>query len=217
MALIPAGDLTIGPENSVLVRVRAFYIDRVPVTVRDYTDFLFETHRAAPAAARDAVAEVSPALVARHVWVEGRAPEEYLAHPVVLVSWDDAVAYCAWRRARLPSEHEWERALRGDDAREYPWGNTEDTARLNSAELGPGDTTPVLAYSRGVSPFGLADGAGNVATWTVSAASSPDHFVVRGGAWNEPITSARITRRRQLPRDARSITLGFRCARDATP
>lgn len=217
MALVPSGDLTIGTENNVPVHVRAFYIDRVPVTVRDYTAFVFEAHRIAPAAIHDAASDVSAALVARHVWTDGRAPEEYLAHPVVLVSWDDAVAYCAWRHARLPSEHEWERALRSDDTRDYPWGNSPDTTRLNSIELGPGDTTPVLAYPRGVSPFGLADGAGNVASWTSSSASTPDHFIVRGGAWNEPITSARITCRRQLSRDARSITLGFRCARNAIP
>lgn len=217
MALVTAGDVTNALENSSPVHVHAFYIDRVPVTVRDYTAFVFETRRAAPAATRDAVPDIPASLVARHAWANERAPDEYLAHPVALVSWDDAAAYCAWRHARLPSEHEWERALRGDDAREYPWGNGPDAARLNSAELGPGDTTPVLAYSRGVSPFGLADGAGNVATWTSSPASSPDHFIVRGGAWNEPVASARVTRRRQLPRDARSITLGFRCARDATP
>ncbi|HLF03376.1 MAG TPA: SUMF1/EgtB/PvdO family nonheme iron enzyme, partial [Anaerolineales bacterium] len=90
-------------------------------------------------------------------------------HPVVNVSWRDAIAFCQWlsqqtsKTFRLPTEAEWEKAARGVDGRIYPWGDEWDATRLNSGESGPKTTTPVGAYSpRGDSPYGLADVSGNV-------------------------------------------------------
>jgi formylglycine-generating enzyme required for sulfatase activity len=102
-------------------------------------------------------------------------------HPVVNVSWNDAIAYCQWlndlRRIelplgvvlRLPSEAEWEKAARGTDGLIYPWGNTFDKNKCNIDEGGKNDTTSVGAYSpQGDSPYGAADMAGNVWEWTHS-------------------------------------------------
>jgi formylglycine-generating enzyme required for sulfatase activity len=74
-------------------------------------------------------------------------------HPVTLVSWDDAVALCAWagkvsgREVRLPSEAEWEKAARGTDGRIYPWGNQEVDKSYCNYNMYVQDTTPVGMYS----------------------------------------------------------------------
>lgn len=102
-------------------------------------------------------------------------------HPVVNVSWNDAVAYCKWFNEtyqnelkaaggltlRLPSEAEWEKAARGAYGNEWPWGNEFDPNKCNSVEGQKGGTTSVGAYSAlgGDSPYGCADMAGNVWEW----------------------------------------------------
>jgi formylglycine-generating enzyme required for sulfatase activity len=107
-------------------------------------------------------------------WAGGGPPRGKEDHPVVHVSWYDAMAYCRWlsrvtgKPYRLPSEAEWEKGARGNDRRIYPWGNQWDASRCNSVEGGKGDTTPVGTYPQGASPYELLDMAGNVFEWTQS-------------------------------------------------
>ncbi len=112
-------------------------------------------------------------------WRHPRGPDTNIdqkaQHPVVQVSWHDAMAFCDWlskvsgRKVTLPSEPEWEKAARGTDGRIYPWGNGAPTKDLLNFNSNVGDTTPVGQYSpKGDSPYGVADMAGNAWDWTRS-------------------------------------------------
>lgn len=102
-------------------------------------------------------------------------------HPVVNLSWGDAMAYCQWLSGvlklelpsefvlRLPTESEWEKAARGTDGREYPWGRTFNKDMCNTNESERNETTSVSLYSpQGDTPYGCADMSGNVREWTHS-------------------------------------------------
>jgi formylglycine-generating enzyme required for sulfatase activity len=101
-------------------------------------------------------------------------------HPVVQISWHDAIDYCNWltkvtgRSYRLPIEAEWEKAARGTERLIYPWGNKWDKKRCNTSEDGKGDTTPVDAYKY---PYKPEDGRENVEAGTEFLR------VLRGVSW----------------------------------
>lgn len=131
-------------------------------------------------------------------------------HPVVVVSWHDALAYARWKGMGLPSEAEWEKGARGTEGRIYPWGNEWVSGRANCAEAegtrsgwlqrfrrrrrDGGTTTPVGAFSPlGDSPYGCADMAGNVWEWTRSdLAAYP--YVANDGRENLESPSLRVLR-----------------------
>ncbi len=117
--------------------------------------------------------------------------------PVVGVSWYEAVAYCAWltpklrskgvipesHEVRLPTQEEWERAVRGRHGKEYPWGDdTFDASRANTKESELDAPTPVHMYRDGATPEGIWDLSGNVWEWSADIRSDTTAFL-RGGAW----------------------------------
>ena len=135
-------------------------------------------------------------------------------HPVVQVSWDDAVAYARWAGKRLPTQEEWEKAARGTDSRVYPWGNQEPTGILCNFNKNESGTTPVGKYSpQGDSPCGCADMAGNVWEWTAREDENGTR-ILRGSGWLHPaLTVQSFTPSPHNP-DERYDTDGFRCVWD---
>jgi formylglycine-generating enzyme required for sulfatase activity len=232
LVLIPAGEFLMGsdleqdkfankdeqPQHTVYLP--DYYLAKAPVTNAQYAAFVEPTDHKRPG----------------H-WIDGKPPKGKEDHPVVEVTWRDAVAYCTWlaqvtRKAyRLPSEAEWEKGARGTEGWIYPWGNEWDPKRCNSSEGDWRDTTPVGAYPQGASPYGLLDMAGNVWEWTTSlwgkGGSKPEfkypydptdgreylgagYKVLRGGSWNNSRNYARCACR--LPYLPNSLWhyLGFR-------
>ncbi|HET90350.1 MAG TPA: hypothetical protein ENN99_06380 [Chloroflexi bacterium] len=200
---IPGGEFKHGPQSEPTY-VMAYRISRYPVTNLQYARFLAEnpTH---PAPYLD------EEWARPYNWHRQRRtyPPDKANHPVVLVSWEDARAYCEWAGVRLPTEVEWEKAARGEDGRAYPWGNEFDPERTNVRESGVGSTTPVGVYPAGASPYGLLDSAGNVWEWTTSQAAE-DQITIRGGSWNFSASDARCFIRDQAHPRYQSSRIGFR-------
>ena len=161
-------------------------------------------------------------------------------HPVYKVTWYGAKVYCEWIGGRLPTEAEWEKAAKGTDGREYPWGNELESNRANFGGNGdPFDngTTPVGYFDGslrddyqtqdGSSPYGVHDMAGNVWEWVYDRydsryyRSSPlvnpkgpesgNSHPVRGGNWGAIGDDIRTASRDSFQPEGTSFNLGFRC------
>ncbi len=167
MLHVPAGTFMMGADSggegderpAHQVTLAGFWLDRTEVTNLEYQQCV-SAEKCAPF--RDDVARRFGA------GPEGGFRDE--AQPVVGVSFHDASSYCAFRGKRLPSEAEWERAARGDDARRYAWGNEPPSARLACFGRKPGakgaTTDPVGSHPDGRGPYGHLDLTGNVWEWT---------------------------------------------------
>ncbi len=110
--------------------------------------------------------------------------------PATGLSRGDIEAFLAWRRSRLPSRLEWEKAARGADARPFPWGIEFDRHAANHAGLSWADLTPVDQFPHGASPFGVQDLAGNC--WELVRQFGYRHGAwcqyVRGGSMNSDVS-----------------------------
>jgi len=176
---VPAGPFLMGsdPKRDSFARTDempqdtvglfTFYLARYPVTVAQFRAFTDST--AARLANPDGLTE---------------------NHPVVNVSWKEALEYCSWLESTLresdekpdtlnkllgrgyhlslPSEAEWEKAARGTDGRIFPWGDSIDPNRANYRDTRLGRISIVGAFPTGGSPYGILDMSGNVWEWTRS-------------------------------------------------
>lgn len=236
MILIPAGEFTMGASDSDekaatqekpahKVYLDTYYIYKNEVTNRQFRKFVDETGYKAEGNWEK--------------WVTSGTDD----YPVVMVSWNDAAAYCKWAGVKLPTEAQWEKAARGTDKRIYPWGNTWDPSLCNNKEIPhkliegkarylfeKTGILPVGFFSGGVSPYGVADMSGNVREWcsdwfkddyyeespqkNPQGPDSGEDKVLRGGSFFGEISSCRITAREDNEASSNDTDYGFRCMWD---
>jgi formylglycine-generating enzyme required for sulfatase activity len=231
---VTAGDFYMGaddvknasPQHLVYQLDYDFYIGRYPVTNQEYSLYLRTAGK--------------PIIMTK----------EKAKHPAVNVSWKQAQDFVSWLNGKhqsdllngykfhLPSEAEWEKAARGVEGNEYPWGNKFDAKKCNSKVGGKKGTTPVGTFSpQGDSAFGSADMVGNVWEWTRTLdkrKSSPFsyeypyrcddgredllvddgiyEYIVRGGSFESDKTTANCIRRFNISSNHGQGDLGFRLA-----
>ena len=210
-----------------VIGIRAFHIDKYPVTNGQFAAFVERTHYSP----RD------PTHFVRHWKWGGRrrlpAPERAdLKKPVTYVSLADARAYCSASGKRLPRSWEWLYAAQGLDGRLFPWGGADDSSGYRRPREQNGTRIPgpeaVDAHSpQGDSPFGVADLVGNV--WQMTDEFHDAHtraLMIRGGSnyrplgshWYFPQAKPLDQHEKYFLMDdsyERAGTLGFRCVQDA--
>jgi len=216
---VPPGEFILGGKNGLDVQIarldEGFFAARTPVTNAEFARFLDDGGYDRPGCWTEAgwKEKESRGWTRPNYWEDRRFNDP--SQPVVGISWYEALAYCNWlaaktgRHYRLPTEQEWEKAARGYDGREYPWGEWAE-GRCNTKEAGIGRTTPVGQFSPdGNSPYGLQDAAGNVWEWMASEEGALR--VLRGGSFDYDRVGARCASRDgSYPNHRRSWHLGFR-------
>ena len=255
LALIPAGEFLMGSEHAEDDErpVHRVHVDDVllgvqPVTNAEYARFVRDTGHRPPAiyelplVVKAGGAERERAFRQTggpYVWEEGHPPPDRADHPVTLIRYDDAAAYCAWLSAntgrpfRLPTEAEWEKAARGGtESKRYPWGDRLDRNMANflvdPAQRPLQGTTPCRTFPP--NPFGLFDMAGNVWEWVQdwydpryyqqhdvprnpAGPASGQLRVLRGGSWLvADVRMLSCSHRHKVPPDTYSYGIGFRVA-----
>ena len=213
-------------EARHVAQLPAFRIDLMPVTQSAYAEFV-AAGKAPPPTMDEATWRAQGFMqdydteVRRLIWTDRRPPSGREDHPVVLVSWRDATAYCAWRGEqrealrRLPTAAEFEKAARGDNGLAYPWGNAFEASRIDSAVTGPRDTDAVGNFPDSASPYGVLGLAGNVFEWTSTPWTEPGKMTVKGSAWDDFGGVGRGASGHGRAVEARHVIVGFRCAADA--
>jgi formylglycine-generating enzyme required for sulfatase activity len=242
MALIPAGAFRMGcppglptcgadqtPQHEV--QLDAYFIDRTEVTVAAYQACVDAT------VCKPAAVGAGP-YAKYHNWqVAGREQ-----HPVNGVRWQDAVAYCGWVGGRLPTEAEWEKALRGGLAdQRYPWGTDDPTCIPDQPNTivwydagGPGcgmDRTWPVGTGSTANGYGLFDLSGNVAEWVadwydagwygspaaLDNPAGPAVGTAKGARGGQFLIETKLyfhaAARNKADPSERNHALGFRCAR----
>ncbi len=208
-------------ETRSTINLPAYWIDKNLVSNKAYQRFIDDTDTVAPSVDKstwESYRLVHPYKTAqRFIWLNDQYPTGRGDHPVTLVSHNDAMSYCEWRGARLPSDAEWEKAARGTNGQYFPWGNVFDPKKLNSADAGPYDTTSIYRYNAGASPFGIFNMAGMVFEWTNTQCPKPNRpnaAIVKGGSWDDYPGVTRSAAKHCRPNAIKHVLIGFRCAGD---
>jgi formylglycine-generating enzyme required for sulfatase activity len=196
MALVPAGTFTMGADAGGELDEHPAHQVTLPAFWLDLTEVTNEAWRPCVEAGRCPKVDETSARkngFGTDGWF--RAPKQ----PVSAISWESARSFCAFAGKRLPTEAEWERAARGDDARTFPWGNDAPTA--DRAVFGGKLSAAVGTHPKGDGPFGHHDLAGNVWEWVDDvydpiAYTRPGASVGKGGTCDEALAALEEIRKR---------------------
>jgi formylglycine-generating enzyme required for sulfatase activity len=230
MAYFPEGEFQMGshekkgksnehPQHRVLLD--AFYLDKHEVTFKNFEAYLAVNPKEHPTITG---------------WYDRKVRPDMLNRPIFGLQWKRCKKYCEWKKKRLPTEAEWERAAKGIENREYPWGNEPpDENRANFSKccfIKKGlALAPIGDFDLGITPEGVFDLGGNVAEWVYDwydkkyyskapyknpkGPEKGKYHVVRGGAWNSLPMYLRSSSR-YGDSDAKDYYgIGCRCAKNA--
>jgi formylglycine-generating enzyme required for sulfatase activity len=224
---IPAGEFMMGykgnydtqPERRV--HMPTFFIDKYEVTNNRYKRFIDATGHKVPWSQDPAAAAYI------WDWQKRLYPSGKGDDPVVLVSWEDARAFCTWAGKSLPTEAQWEKAARGPNGNAYPWGATWAASKANTSESKLGQTAPVGAFKEDVSPYGVHDMGGNISEWVedwfapypgnpiISYEEKEKYKILRGGSWDYFYSIAATHHRQYALPHSQMTAIGFRCVKAA--
>jgi formylglycine-generating enzyme required for sulfatase activity len=191
-----------------------YYIDETEVSNRAYMAFCAARGKALP---------------------EG-FKSDFPDHPVTNITYLEAQEFAEWAGKRLPTAEEWEKAARGTDKRDYPWGQDHDPTRAivaDNHELKPKGPLEVGSHPQGASPYGVFHMAGNV--WEFIKEPKPPGqealahyrnlldppptmrepwYTIRGGAFNMPLPREVNVEFASIPARLADPAIGFRCVKD---
>ncbi|MFC1868129.1 bifunctional serine/threonine-protein kinase/formylglycine-generating enzyme family protein [Thermodesulfobacteriota bacterium] len=240
MIFVPAGEFIMGSDNYSAekpvqkISLDSYFIDKHLVTNSQFKKFVEETKYQTEAEKEGAgmvrigrrwkkVSGANWKMPDGVTSIEGK--EE---NPVSQVSHNDAIKYCEWAGKDLPTEAQWEKAARGPEGNEFPWGNSEpDNTTANFDNL-IGETSPVKEYEKGQSHFGAFDMAGNVYQWckdwygtgqrppkNPTGPETGKERVIKGGSFLEGMESLRSPNRDRYESNYSSFLFGFRGVKKA--
>ncbi len=222
LCYIPAGKVTLEaggyvPEGGQTYQVDAFFMAKYPITNNQFAKFIDEGGYRTQSFWIDEGWE----LCQENDWIQPRFLNNIKwnlpNHPIVGITWYEAIAFCNWLNIKLhgelykelkaykftlPSEQQWQRAAKGDNGWLYPWGNywIKDTANIDNVL---GKTSAVNNYESGKSPYGVLDMLGNVWEWCLNdwdtgkilVSQKAARRALHGGSWNSDKQGTRASMR----------------------
>lgn len=203
----------------------SFCLSRNLVTNQEYQEFINATNHRTPGITETEYQQqgflVHPySKVKDFLWTKGTYPTNTAQHPVVLVSYDDAIAYADWKAQqtnatyRLPTAVEWEKVARGETGKYFPWGNDWLDDGTNAGGSGLNYTSAIGNFPLSKSEYGVEDMAGNVFEYTSTLQQQNTLAVMKGCSWDDLPGFCRGAYQHTRPIDSRHILFGFRLVKE---
>ena len=212
-------------NNRQTLSLPGFCLSRNLITNAEYQEFVRATNHSVPYISEAEYQKqgflVHPyTKVKEFLWKNDTYPENTARHPVVLVSYKDALAYAEWKgkqtgeASRLPTDLEWEKAARGADGKYFPWGNDWQEDATNTGVSGIDYTSAIATFPLSKSEYRVEDMAGNVFEYTSTLKWGGSRAVMKGCSWDDLPGFCRAAYSHTRPVDSKHILFGFRLVKD---